>query len=146
MKRLRNVNVIKYRKRNELEFLLLKTSGIKGPSIWQAVTGKIDDTDLTIKDTVSRELKEDVGVIMNIDQVIGSIHEFQYTTERKGYGGTLAHQYCFACELPKDLEVRLSHERQEYRWLSFKEVVKLIDYENPKKALSLTFEYVSNSL
>lgn len=140
MKQLRNINVILYKNPQDPQFLLLRTSGVKAPAIWQGVTGKIEDADSSIQDAACREVGEELGFKVDKDKMKGPIHEFEYTTERKGYEGTLAHQYCFSCELPMDFKVELSREHQEYRWLPFQEAIALIDYENPKKALRITFD------
>lgn len=137
MKLLKKVQVIVFRKSPSIEFLILKTSRKWSQSIWQGVTGGVEKFDEDLRTAALRELKEELSINSDREKLIGPLHEFTFTTQRRGYEGTTATEYCFGYEVSGDYEVKLSDEHSEYKWLPFKDAVKLIDYEDSKKVLTL---------
>src|SRR3990167_2318660 len=133
MKSLTKVQIILFRNPSNPEFLLLKTTGRR--SIWQGITGGVEETDSSLKYAAMRELEEELGIKTTEDKIIGPLHEFEFQTEREGFEGTTAKEYCFAFEIPASYEVHLSEEHSEYKWLPFEEAVQLVDYENPKMVM-----------
>lgn len=130
MKHLVKVQIILYRNPKKPEFLLLKTNS--KPPIWQGITGGVEEFDASLQDAAIRELKEELGIMTTEDTIIGPLHSFEFTTDRKGYEGTVAKEYCFAYEIQPEYEVKLSSEHSEYKWLPFNEAVELIDFDTPK--------------
>ena len=130
MKNLVKVQILLYRSPQKPEFLLLKTT--RPPFIWQGITGGVEETDASLQDAAIRELDEELGIKTTEDTIVGPIHSFEFPTDRKGFEGTIAKEYCFAYEVQPEYEIRLSAEHSEYQWLPFKKAVELIDYDTPK--------------
>lgn len=135
MKELKKIQVILFRNPSKPEFLLLRTSPKRSMQIWQGITGGVEPSDKNLRGAALRELKEELNINAVENNLLGPIHEFQFTTDRKGYEGTIATEYCFAYELPHNFQVKLSDEHDACKWLNFEEAVKLIDFDNPKKTL-----------
>jgi dATP pyrophosphohydrolase len=139
---LRKVQVIVYRKEPGLEFLLLKTSPMRSQQIWQGVTGGVESSDADLKTAALRELNEELKINPRNDKLMGPLYSFTFTTNRKGYEGTLATEYCFGYEVSSDYKVSLSDEHSEFKWLSYEQAVELIDYENSKLVIRKIYQAI----
>lgn len=137
---LKKVQIILYRNPHNPEYLLLRTHPRRGKSIWQGVTGGIESEDVSIKAGAVRELQEEIGIAADEKNLIGPLYEFQFETNRTGYEGSTATEYCFGYELQDGEEPRLSEEHIEFVWLPYKKVLERIDYDSAKHVLELINE------
>ena len=90
---------------------------------WSFPKGNIDDGESTL-DAAKRETKEETGI--DIDALKGNpvfIDKIKYINKEKYL---TAFYFEFSSE--KDLPVKLSWEHHEYRWVSFDELNKLVNY------------------
>lgn len=139
MFKLKKIQVILYKiEKNETRFLLLKRSG--NPEIWQGITGGVETKDKTLLDAAIREIKEELNHTVEIAHIKGPLYEFEFVTNRKGYEGKVAKEYCFSYRLPLEYEVELSNEHTDFAWLPFDKAIERIDFETSKKLLKMVYE------
>jgi 8-oxo-dGTP pyrophosphatase MutT (NUDIX family) len=112
---------------NQDEYLLLKY----GLGHWEFVKGHIEANE-TEKETIIRELEEETSIT---DATIteGFIEKYEYFFNSKG---RRIHKFVH-CYLIKSntRDVKLSFEHVGYRWLPFKNAIKLLTYNNAKRIL-----------
>ena len=120
--------------KSDWDFLLLKRSENKiYPSIWQGVTGKINNNELPYK-TALRELKEETG--LNADRLwtVDKVNAF-YDAQKDImnlipiFGVTV-----------NSKNVVLSKEHIEYKWCDIDETIKLITWDQQKKGVKIFYD------
>ena len=121
-----------------IEFLLLKRSeGQPYPGLWQMVTGKIK-TDEKAYQTALREIKEETGLVPQQLWVAPTVNSF-YEPKNE-----------FICLLPvfaarvDSINVKLSDEHTEYKWVKKAEAQKLLAWEGQRKAVQIIEDYFLN--
>lgn len=106
---------------SENRILVIKRSGPKG--FWELPGGRIDD-DETIKETLKRELKEELPNIKLIK--IGSIINAHRTDfDLKDNLGLVLLFYVVEAEFKG--EITLSEEHADYKWVSIDSALKICD-------------------
>jgi len=109
--------VIVFIENSEGKFLIQKTSKRKG-SVF-ATTGGLVSSGYTPDDTITKEIKEELGIDVSIDEL-----ELFYT-QKRGYS------FQDAYYLKKDIDINeliLQEDEVEYvKWLSVDEINKLIE-------------------
>lgn len=139
MNKLIKIQIILFRKHNSrIEFLLLKRIGTK-KTWWQGITGGVETTDSSLVHACVRELKEELGLILEKHYITGHYKQFSFSTNREGYKGQIALEYIFGAQLPHDFVPTLSDEHVEYKWLPFARAHKLIDFPESKEAMSIIY-------
>jgi 8-oxo-dGTP pyrophosphatase MutT (NUDIX family) len=108
------------------KFLILKRAPDHG-GFWQPITGGVHEGEEQIS-AVKRELMEETGIIEH-RQIINLKYTFSFTLPR--YGSLTENVY--AVEVKPGVEVVLSDEHTEYRWLDFEESITLIKYDSNKE-------------
>ncbi|MEZ4682716.1 MAG: NUDIX domain-containing protein [Caldilineaceae bacterium] len=98
------------------KYLLLKRIAERGGH-WECVTGRLEQGEC-FTDAVHREVKEELGVSVTVDFMIGTAHFYRGASvvENEIVG---VH---FACVLDDPDVIRLSAEHDDYRWLTATEV------------------------
>ena len=135
------IEVIVFRRVDEVEFLLLKRIPAKG-GFWQPVTGGLESSDMSYRDACLRELKEEAGITSFLN-IIEEFYTFNFTEdiERK--------EICFGVEVAADTVVDFSGnvypEHSEYRWVSLAEALKLLKWQNNKDAFKVLSEIISKN-
>lgn len=124
-----------YRRRgDDIEFLIIKRVPHDG-DFWQPVTGRIEEGE-TPKQTAIREVTEEVGIDVHL-HVSDELMRSEWLTEDGRKGIDILH----AVEVAMDSEVILSEEHEDYRWLLIDDALKILKYDNNKKALYAIYEY-----
>lgn len=126
--------VIVFIENNEGKFLIQKTSKEKG-SVF-ATTGGLVSSGYTPDDTITKEIKEELGLDTNIEELT-----LFYTSKRR-------YSFQDAYYLKKDIDIKdviLQKEEVEYvKWLSIDEINKLIENNEFREGNIESFKYLIN--
>ena len=116
----------------EDKYLLLKRSEEKdfAPGAWECVTGRLDQGE-GFEDALFREVREEIGVEIRPLFLVGTTHF--YRGESVPANELVGLVYCCMVENQSisSIEVQLSPEHDEYRWLTAaqaKEVLLVSDH------------------
>ena len=96
---------------------------------WDFVKGNIEKGE-TFKETVVRESREETG-ITDIDFVEGFEDKVEYYYQRDGE--VIHKEVVFYLARTKTDKVTLSHEHQDFVWLSFDDALKKLTYKTARK-------------
>jgi len=104
------------------KYLVLKRSEEKdfASSAWECATGRVDQGE-GFTDAVYREVYEELGVSVQIDFIVGTMHF--YRGETRPENEMVGVQYCCSIEDPQ--AIRVSAEHSEYRWITAEEAEAL---------------------
>ena len=124
----------------KIQYLLLKTIPRRG-AFWQPITGGLVEGETKIE-ALKREVREETG-ITNILKTIEDVHYYEVPDPSlieyfKRHGQACKHvkEYVFGVEVSSDEGVVLDgKEHSDFRWCSFQEALKLMEYEGYKDAL-----------
>jgi dATP pyrophosphohydrolase len=137
--RTKQVECIIFRKKKDIEFLLLKRIPKKG-SFWQPPCGGVEPNDNSLLDAAYREIKEETGIHKNnIINVIENVHQFimnnDYLTGEKS---TPITENVFGFEVNPNVKVKLDLniyiEHKEFKWVPFNLAIEMLKWEDNKKA------------
>jgi len=106
--------------------LLLKRS-VQDGGFWQPITGTLEFEE-SLKDCILRELKEETG-ISNVRSISPEIYRFHW--EKKNY--TVV-ELVYIIDTPEK-GIILSHEHEDFKWVSIEEARTMLEKENNKNAL-----------
>ena len=103
-------------------YLVLKRSADKdfAGGAWECVTGRVDQGE-GFTDAVRREVREELGVEVQIDFILGTAHF--YRGEARPENEIVGVQYC--CSLEDPGAIRISWEHAEHRWIGAEEAKTL---------------------
>lgn len=127
--------IIFTRKDQDIYYLLLKRNEQKG-GFWQPITGGIED-DENPNEAILRELEEELSLSSNY-QLIDINYQFDFLLEN----GNKLTEYVFGIEIPEKIDVILSNEHVDSKWVSKNEALKLLKWKSNKKALTKLEEYI----
>jgi 8-oxo-dGTP diphosphatase len=110
------------------EYLLLRRSEQKdyAPGAWECVTGRVDQGE-GFQDALRREVREELGVEVQVDYILGTTHFFR---------GEPIPEYelvgvIYLCTLLDPISVRIGPEHSEYCWLSADRAIELLTATDP---------------
>ena len=113
-------------------YLLLRRSPHKdvGAGVWECVTGRVDQGE-GFEDALHREVREEVGLPVQIDFIIGTSHFYRGATipDNELLGVTYCCSIVSAATEPP--AIHLSAEHSEYRWLTAEEALVLLSSPDP---------------
>ena len=120
------------RSNGKIQHLLLKRYPLKRyPEIggfWQPVTGGLEEGETKIE-ALNREIREETG-ISNIIKIIEDVHYHEFLDPH------LVKEYVFGVEVSSDEKVVLDgKEHSEFKWCSFQEALRLLEWKGNKDAL-----------
>ena len=128
--RVTGVDVWPYRLRTgEAEFLLMHRVATDEPAFWQGVSGWIEP-DERPHDTALRELQEETGLTAEALFSIDAIFDL-YKPRR----GTVETIVPFAAQVADGIDPILSHEHDDWRWVSPSSALDLLPYEPQRQAI-----------
>jgi 8-oxo-dGTP diphosphatase len=107
----------------EDRYLILKRSSQKdyAKDVWECGTGRVDQGE-SFTDALLREMKEELGVDLNIDFIIGTTHF--YRGEKLPENEMLG--VYFSCTLEEGEEIQLSWEHSRYLWVTIDEAMAIL--------------------
>ena len=105
------------------KYLLLRRSGDKdfASGAWECVTGRVDQGE-GLEDALQREVREELGVDVEIEFIIGTTHFYRgpESAENELIG-------IVCCVSLEDVEsIRVSNEHSEHRWVSLDEARQML--------------------
>ena len=110
------------------KYLLLRRSAQKdfASGAWECVTGRVDQGE-GFEDALRREVREELGVDIEIEFVIGTTHFYrgQQSPENELIG------IVCCVSLEDAASIRLSGEHSEHRWVTLAEARHLLVDDNP---------------
>jgi len=105
------------------KYLLLQRSAAKdfGRGAWECMSGRVDQGE-SFADAVRREVREELGVEVQVEFIIGTMHFYRgaATPDNELVGV----QYC--CSLADPASIRISAEHSVYRWVTLAEAEELL--------------------
>lgn len=96
---------------------------------WDFVKGNIEKGE-TFKETVVREAREETG-ITDITFVDGFEDKVEYYYQRDGK--VIHKEVVFFLSSTRTEDVKISHEHQDFVWLSFDDALKKLTYKTARK-------------
>lgn len=130
-----SAGVIIYRiNNNNLEYLLLHhTEGH-----WDFPKGKLEANE-TVEQAAVRELREEAGI--DADLIAGFQHVISYQFTDKN-GELVKKQVVFFLGQVEDAMVVISHEHQDFLWLSYDEAYQKVTYDSAREVFELAHKEV----
>lgn len=124
------------RKKNSIEFLLLKRSPDEiYPGLWQMVTGSIRPNEKAYQ-TALREIKEETSLVPSEIWVVPTINSF-YSHE-KNYVCLVP---VFAALVEHINFITISKEHSEYKWVNTTTAKKLLAWKGQRDSVDLIHNY-----
>ncbi len=121
---------------NKITFCIFKRSDL---SVWQGISGGGEDIETPL-DAAKREVREEAGIIVTEKSFVPlkSICNIPVTA----IGGAIwgkdiseVPEYPLGLEV-QDQDIQLSTEHTEYKWLSYSEALKKLEWQSNKIALT----------
>ncbi|MFH1401527.1 MAG: bis(5'-nucleosyl)-tetraphosphatase [Parcubacteria group bacterium] len=131
-------------KKEEVLFLILHypgTSHRASKDYWDLPKGHIEKGE-TLEDTAKREVKEETG-LKDIEISEGFKETIKYFFKWEGKN-ILKFVTFFIAETKNPQEVKISEEHKGYEWLTFKEAVKKVTFNNAKEILKKAVNFLNN--
>lgn len=124
---------------NKNKKILLLLGSDKDPqfheSFWYVVTGAKENEDLTLKDTVIREIKEETN--LEVEKII----DLNWILEYESLGNKCIEHVFIS--YTNDNKIILNEESIDYKWCSLDEFVNLIKwYDDKNKLKEILSKYV----
>jgi dATP pyrophosphohydrolase len=116
-----------------IEYLLLKTT-MEREDFWQPVTGGLEEGEAKV-DALKREVWEETG-IKNSVRIIENVDYFEYQDAHFIKGFDFIEEYVFGVEVHLNEKITLDgKEHSLFKWCSFQEALRLLKWDENKKAL-----------
>lgn len=123
------------------EFLVLQRSDVQKryPSMWQVVTGKVDEGE-TMVDCAKRELFEETGLVPIKFWTLPYVSTFYEPKD-----DTMNLVPVFGVEVSYEDTVKLSDEHQNFEWLSDEEAFQLLELPSHHQGHNIFLNYILES-
>ncbi len=116
--------------RSDGRYLLLRRAASKdfGAGAWECPTGRVDQGE-GFEQAAHREVREELGVEMQIDGILGTTHFYRgkAVPENELLG------VIFLCSVEDSQPVQISEEHSEYCWLSAAEALEMLSPQEPSQ-------------
>ena len=123
---------------SELEFLLLKRSENEiYPGLWQMVTGSIERNENAYQAAL-REIKEETGLMPDRFWIAPNVNSFYSKSDDAIYLIPV-----FAALVPDGMDVVISDEHREYRWVTKSEALQMLAWPGQRNSVETISEYFS---
>lgn len=133
MRRPKQVLVFLYRKDdNCFKYCIFQRKN----NVWQGISGGVEDDEYLV-DTVKREIFEETGLVVSNIIELSSVSSIPVTSivDDFMFGSDIyvIPEYSFGVQC--DGDIVLSCEHKDYRWVSYDEAIKYLEYDSNKTAL-----------
>ena len=112
-------------------YLLLRRAATKdfAAGVWECVTGRVDQGE-GFETAVRREVREELGVAVSLDYLLGTTHFYRGTAvpDNELIG------VVYLCSLAGEPAIRLSAEHDEYRWVTAVAAADLLSADDASTA------------
>ncbi|MEQ1602883.1 MAG: dihydroneopterin triphosphate diphosphatase [Methylophilaceae bacterium] len=114
----------------DLQVLLIERADKAG--FWQSVTGSVEESDTSLRDTAIREVREETGLdasLYNLTdwQVVNEYEIYAHWRYRYAPGVTHNCEHLFGLELPAPVAIKLApNEHVRYEWVDWREAAKRV--------------------
>jgi 8-oxo-dGTP diphosphatase len=110
------------------QYLLLRRSEDKdyAPGAWECVTGRLDQGE-GFEDALHREVREELGVEVQVEAILGTTHFYRGTPDPKNELVGVV----YLCLLNNPDAIHISQEHSEYRWLSADQALAFLTASDP---------------
>lgn len=110
---------------------------------WGFVKGHVEKGE-SLTDAFLREAEEEAGLSeKELSIFFGFNERIEYYYKRKGKT-TFKEVHYFLAE-SNTFSVRISHEHQKYKWLDFKDAIRIISFENDKNVLKKAHRFLEKN-
>jgi dATP pyrophosphohydrolase len=116
-----------YKKGDVPYYLLLKRVKERG-GFWQPVTGGLEEGE-SIQECMFRELREETGLECS------TLMDPKFTFEFKDGEGKVLTEHVFGLPLANEVQVTISGEHSEFKWVRLEEALHLLKWDTNKKAI-----------
>lgn len=107
---------------------------------WDFVKGNVEKGE-EIKQTITRETEEEIG-IKNLEFIKGFKETIEYFYKLKGR--TIFKTVVFFLAETKIKEIKLSQEHIGFAWLTYKDALEHLTFENAKEVLKKANDFLKN--
>jgi 8-oxo-dGTP diphosphatase len=110
------------------QYLLLRRSADKdfAGGVWECVTGRVDQGE-GFEDALHREVREELGVQVQIEFLVGTTHFFR--GDRRPENELVGVVYC--CSIASRPAITISAEHSAYRWVTAEEAKAMLVDTDP---------------
>lgn len=122
------------------EYLLLRHS--YGKKHWTPPKGHVDPGETELL-AAKRETEEEAGIEAEDYSIVNG---FKHTLHYKARGKEKSVDYWLAKLKDYNLQIKLSSEHQDYKWLPVKEACDLVGYEDMQRALEAANAFLLNQM
>ena len=133
-----NIQAFIFCKKPSFKVLILKRTPERS-GYWQPVCGGVEKGEELIEAAL-REISEETG-IRHIKSIIDLKYTFAYKETKKGVLMDMQ-DFCFAAEVEKISDVKISDEHEEYKWCSYIEAKEYLKWEHNLNALEKLMQKV----
>ncbi|WP_051931455.1 NUDIX domain-containing protein [Clostridium sp. KNHs214] len=134
-----NVQAFVFSNNPSFKVLILKRTPDRS-GYWQPVCGGIEN-DESSRDAVIREVFEETG-ITDIKNIIDLNYTFNYRETKNGILMDMT-DICFAVEVDGISHVRISYEHEAYKWCSYTESKKYLNWKHNLIALDRLMKLIN---
>jgi len=119
---------------SETKFLLLKH--VKG--YWTFPGGGMDEGDNTLEETLTRELKEEIGLNVNKEALIntGLINHFVYDNVKPERAGKKGETHFYLLKLTGSENLGSWDKIVDHGWFTRQEIINLLPYKDEREIFS----------
>lgn len=141
---LEKVQIVIFKKINEkLCVLLLQTNEARG-KFWQNITGGIEPEDHNNLYAAQREIKEEIGTLLPLNQIESLNQSFEYFDQRRDQDYK---EHLFYVFLESELKISLSPEHMNYKWVDVNDISSSsYKFESSFKAYELSLSDIERKL
>ena len=134
----RQVHIYLFRQRaGQYEYAIFQRADM--PFCWQGVCGGLEGNE-TLEEGARREVYEEAGIIEHyplyaLESVSYLPDNIFKETTRQIWGNSIVVVPIYFFAMPCEMEIMLSEEHSEVRWLPYQEAYDLVYYQDQKTAL-----------
>lgn len=125
---------------NEYKYLVLKRSDnvVPYPGMWQVITGNIEKGETSI-DAAKREVHEETGIIVR------EICTIPYVTNFFNHKNDTIYLSPVFGVIVNSEKCRLSEEHCNFKWLTYDELMKILELPTHREASTIYRDYILNN-
>lgn len=103
--------------------------------LWTFPGGGKDEEDKTLEDCLIREIKEEIGLTVNMDQLIptGLVNEFTYGPEKPARNGMKGETHFWLLKLTGEEELSSWDKIVDHGWFTKEKIMELLPFPDERK-------------